>query len=159
VLVVRGGEHDARQPVELGQQVEAAAPRHLDVEEHEVGRELLDARPRLVDVAGLADDLDGGKYLEQAPQLAARERFIVDDQRLHAGSRRVAVAAAGRDRSSSSEARSPYSRRRRSVALRSPTPSPPAVGLSTGHGLSTRSTSPRPPASPCSRCAEKLSVP
>src|SRR6185436_13860540 len=119
---------------------EAAAARHLDVEEHHLGGELVDAGVGVVDVAGLADHLDAVDGPEQPAQFAAGEGFVVDDQRSHAGSRASAVACPGFERSSCRLARSPNINRSRCEALRRPTPSPLAGG-SSGRGLTTVSTS------------------
>ena len=59
--------------------LEPGQPRHLDVEEHEVGLVALDGGQRLDAVAGLRDDLDIAELLELVAQLLARQLLVVDD--------------------------------------------------------------------------------
>ena len=61
--------------------LEAGQPRHLDVEEHEVGLQPLDRRQRLDAVARLADHLDAADLAEQVAQLVARQLLVVDERR------------------------------------------------------------------------------
>ena len=80
--IVGGDEHDHRQLVrlQLGQHVEARQPRHLDVEEHEVGLLFADRVERLAAVAALPDDLDVVGHAQAQLQTAPRQRLIVDQQ-------------------------------------------------------------------------------
>ena len=59
--------------------LEAGQPRHLHIEEHQVGLQAVDGLERLDAVAGLADHLDPADLSEQIPQLVARELLIVHE--------------------------------------------------------------------------------
>src|SRR5579875_3190351 len=61
--------------------LDAAAPRHPDVHEHDIGQGLACLRHRLGPVARLADDLDVGLAHQHDLQAAAEQRVIIDDQR------------------------------------------------------------------------------
>ena len=61
--------------------LEAGQPRHLHVEEHDVGLQPLDRRQRFDAVAGLADDLDAADLAEQVAELVARQLLVVDEDR------------------------------------------------------------------------------
>jgi hypothetical protein len=81
---VRGREHDpwcAAVVAEAGGQVEAVQARHLDVEEEDVGRQLVHEAQRLDAVAGAADDAqlrprDRQLFFEISQQM----RFVVGQQ-------------------------------------------------------------------------------
>ena len=83
VLVVRGDENDqwlmGRR--RLAQRLEAAQPRHLNVEKHQVGFVLGDRRHRRAAAGRLTDNLDVGVRGEQRTHPAARKRLVVDDER------------------------------------------------------------------------------
>ena len=87
VMVVRGHEHDRGDPVRADalEDAEAVEIRHLDVEEHEVGPELLDRDDGLATVAALPDDLDAGFVREEGAQALAGEGLVVDDEGPHDG--------------------------------------------------------------------------
>ena len=91
VLVERRGEDHEGHPIEPLEQIEAAAARHLDVEEQQIDKLPLQARFRFFHIARLGHDRDVGVRGKQPPQLAARQPFVVGDERVHA----VASAAAG----------------------------------------------------------------
>ena len=58
--------------------LDAAAVRHVHVEQHHVGLVLLDRRHRLLDAAGLADDLE--QRLELGAHARAEQLVVVHDQ-------------------------------------------------------------------------------
>ena len=81
VLIV-GGAEDHRRP-RLAQRrgdIEAARAGHLNVEQHQIRRQLGDPLGRLHAVVGLADDLHIGMRGEQLPQPLTRRLFIVHEQ-------------------------------------------------------------------------------
>ena len=87
VLVVRGDENDRRRPLHAGEardDLEAVEPRHLDIEEHDVGPQLPDRFHGLVPLARFAGDLDAGDRAENALQVLARGRLVVDDKNAQA---------------------------------------------------------------------------
>ncbi len=63
-----------------GDDLEPVEPRHLDIEEHDVGPQLPDRFHGLVPLARLAGDLDAGDRAENALQVLARGRLVVDDE-------------------------------------------------------------------------------
>ena len=84
VPLVRGHEHDGGRVGALaheGCRLDAAQPRHLDVEEDDVGREVAGEIERLPRAGRLADDMHSGLAGEQVRQLRPRRRFVVDEQR------------------------------------------------------------------------------
>src|SRR5262249_1478597 len=122
-------EDDARHVIEAIEQVENRATRHLDVQENQLRRKGFDAPPRFIDIARLSHYLDPRELCEQPSQLASRQRFVIDDERFHGttaalvcGTRMRTMAMSDCDRSMSSAARAPNSRRKRSVALYRPDP-------------------------------------
>ena len=82
VLVVGGDEDDRRHPLGADRvdHAEAVDAGHLDVEEDEVRRLVLDGRDRLRAVAALADDFDVLFLLQQRQHALARDRLVVNDQ-------------------------------------------------------------------------------
>jgi hypothetical protein len=83
VLVVGRDEYDRRRVLHIGEaryDLEAIEPRHLDIEEHDVGPQLPDRFYGLVPLARFAGDLDAGDRAENALQVLARGRFVVDDE-------------------------------------------------------------------------------
>jgi hypothetical protein len=82
-LVERRREHDGGRA--LAEQLEHFEPRelrHLDVEEHQVGIELLDQLHGLEAVRGLAHDGHVRDLLQVLGEDRAGQGFIVDDQNL-----------------------------------------------------------------------------
>jgi hypothetical protein len=83
VVGVGGREDDRRGPV-VGPQgrrhVEARAPGHADVEQHDVVVEGCEQDHGLVGVAGLTDHLHVGEVPQEEAQLLPRGRLVVDDQ-------------------------------------------------------------------------------
>jgi hypothetical protein len=84
MLVVRGDEHDVRclriAAQSLGKR-EAGQARHLDVEEHDVGRQFIDQAQGIEPVGSLADDAQcrpGERKLRL--QVSAQMGFVVGDQ-------------------------------------------------------------------------------
>ena len=80
MVAVSGDEHEQRrldvhQPLDHRKAVE---PRHLDVEEDEVGLVGLDLADRLAAVGGGGDDFDVVMRLEPQLQPLGRQRFVVD---------------------------------------------------------------------------------
>jgi hypothetical protein len=81
---VRGREHDARRILlidETGREIEAVQAGHLDVEEQDVGRQLVHEAQRFDAVAGAADDAqfrpcDRQLFFEIGQQV----RFVVGKQ-------------------------------------------------------------------------------
>ena len=59
--------------------VQTREPRHLDIEEHEVRRVLLDGRERSTTVGALGDDLDIVLVAQADLESASRELLVVDD--------------------------------------------------------------------------------
>src|SRR5579862_6405774 len=78
---------------ELLDDLESIRRRHLDVEEHEIGRELPNRGERLGPRRGLADDLDVTFAAQQSATLPSRGLFVVDDQDAH-GRNGMAIATA-----------------------------------------------------------------
>ena len=80
MLVISGDEHEQRrldvhQPLDHRKSVE---PRHLDVEEDEVGLVGLDLADGLAAVGGGGDDFDVVMRLQPQLQALRRQRFVVD---------------------------------------------------------------------------------
>ncbi|MNT21065.1 hypothetical protein D3C72_1563890 [compost metagenome] len=76
-------DHDDRHGAQAHDLFEKFQPvhfRHLDVERHDIGIELLDGGARLHGVAGLTDHLDFGIGLEDGRNQAAHRRRIIDDE-------------------------------------------------------------------------------
>ena len=84
VLVVRGDEDHQRHALRPDRvdHVEAAHLRHLHVQEHQVRRVVLDRHHGFFAVAALRRHLDVRLERQQCRQPLARQRFVVDDQRL-----------------------------------------------------------------------------
>ncbi len=82
VLIVGRAEDDRRAwPPERRGHFEAAASRHLNVEQHEIRRQLVDALDSLHAVFRIADDFDFRDGREQLMKPDAGGLFIVHDQR------------------------------------------------------------------------------
>src|SRR5262249_54391556 len=112
-------------------ELEAVRAGHLDVEKDHVGTALFSGANRLIHIRRLADDLHIVMFAEQAAESAAREAFVVHNERLHSG-----ITTSARTRPSSiavrvSDARSPYMRRSRSRAFSSPIASESLLGENT----------------------------
>ena len=73
----------------LGELDATLAPRHRDVEEHDVVRHALGQHQRLARTCGLARHLDAVDAGEEMAQLATGRRLVVDDQ----GEQRHAAAS------------------------------------------------------------------
>ena len=81
VLIERGAEdHRGPRLAERRGDVEAAGAGHLDVEQHQIGRQLGDLLRRLHAVFRFADDFDVGMRAQQLLQPLARRLLVVDDQ-------------------------------------------------------------------------------
>jgi hypothetical protein len=65
---------------ERSRDVKTAGAGHLDVEQHEIGRQLGDPFSSLDAVPGIADDLDVGVRGQQLPQPLTRGLFVVHEQ-------------------------------------------------------------------------------
>ena len=81
--VCHGRHHDHRHGPELHnlfQEFQAVHVRHLDVERHDIGIELLDRRASLHGVSGLADDADIGILAEHGRDQTTHGRAVVDDE-------------------------------------------------------------------------------
>ncbi len=87
MLLIGGDEDDGEvgHGCQLLQHLEAVAFGHLHVEEDDVGLERGDGGQRLCAGAALADDLYIAIAREQGDEVAARQRFVVDDQRTQGG--------------------------------------------------------------------------
>jgi hypothetical protein len=75
--------HDHRQRErrhDVAQELIAVHARHVDVEQHHVGRVLHEAVARLVGIAGLGDDLDVAGAAQRRAQDLTERRRIVDDE-------------------------------------------------------------------------------
>ena len=79
VLIERGAEdHRRSRPAQRRRDVEPARARHLDVEQHEIGRELGDPFRGFNTVAGFADHFDVGMRAQQLLQPLARRLLVVN---------------------------------------------------------------------------------
>ena len=82
ILIVSGGEDNLRQwdfaVQQLLDDAESVQPRHLHVEEDQIGRELLDQAHRLDAVLALRQDVDI-EFAQQVGKLVARQLFVVND--------------------------------------------------------------------------------
>jgi hypothetical protein len=87
VIVEGGHENDGRHCIhrQRPQHVEAVHPRHLDVQEDEVGLVPADQVQRLAAVAGFGHDIDIVHVLETQFEAATRQRLVVDDQGFQGG--------------------------------------------------------------------------
>ncbi len=65
---------------ERAQHVEAGHPRHVDVHQHQLGRELADRLQRARAVAAAADELELRHLAHPGGERVARERFVFGDQ-------------------------------------------------------------------------------
>src|SRR3569833_4080762 len=141
--------------LETGEQIEARAARHLNIQEQQLRTRFLDQHLRIPDTAGFANNLYPVELTEQAAHFAARGRFVIDDEGSHAstGMRTRAVAVSGRERSSATLARGPKISRSRSAAFRSPVPCPTSAAP-TERELTTSSKS-----IPCSTVASIFTKP
>src|SRR3954454_12663296 len=82
VLIVRGDEHEVRvdpRAQEPASALEAGQTRHLNIEQHEVRRILVDRAERFDAICGLRDELDAVELSEQEAQLLPGQLLIVDD--------------------------------------------------------------------------------
>ncbi len=91
MFFVRGGEDDGRDVGRFGHR-EPVEPRHVDVEEEHVGRELARELERLDAVFGFARDLDAFHARQNAQDAGARDRLVVDDEDSHADTGMVTTA-------------------------------------------------------------------
>ena len=60
--------------------LETAQPRHLEIQQHQVGLETLDLDQGIVAVRGLADHLDIRHRAQFVPQHLAGDRLVIHDQ-------------------------------------------------------------------------------
>src|SRR5262249_41074523 len=79
VAIVGRGEDDERPVTDLLEDLEPGHSRHLDVEEEEVGLELVDGAHGLFPVRGLADALEPGDLGGQLAEAPPRDGFVVGD--------------------------------------------------------------------------------
>ena len=84
VVVKRGRENDLREfrlaVHQLLDHAEAIEARHLNIEEYEVWRVLLDKREGFDSVLALADKVHLGKTLQQEREFVARGLFVIHDE-------------------------------------------------------------------------------
>ena len=84
ILVVGRDENDVRRLAIFGQPLGQAQPGqagHLDIEEDDVGRELVDQAQRIEAVGGLGDDAQlGPGACQLGLQVVQQLRFVVGDQ-------------------------------------------------------------------------------
>jgi hypothetical protein len=85
VMVEGRDEDDERQVIRLErvEHGEAVNLRHLHVEQHEIGAQVLHRRDRLRAVRAFADDLYLRVARNHRANLVARQRFIVNDQKTY----------------------------------------------------------------------------
>src|SRR5262245_55052152 len=85
IAIERRDEHDGRQPVgwKRLQHAKAIELGHLYVEKDDVWLERPDRRQRRASIGAFANDGDGAVGVEIAPDAAAGDRFVVDDEYLH----------------------------------------------------------------------------
>lgn len=85
MLIVSGHEDYRRRPClrQQPQDVEAAHPGHLDVEEHEIGRVVVEERNGLRSGRRFAHELETIVRLERSPQAAPRRGLVVHDRDSH----------------------------------------------------------------------------
>lgn len=77
-LVGSGEDHLRNICAKSLEQIEPVAARHLDIEEHQVGR-VVEECERFLDVSRLTNNLDFCMRLQQPPQLDPGERLVVDN--------------------------------------------------------------------------------
>ena len=82
-LVVSGDEDDFRHIAtgQSSQHIEAVHARHLDIQEHEVGRVFTNGRQRLTSITGIPANLDAIDICEAQFESPSRQFLVVDDQR------------------------------------------------------------------------------
>ena len=100
IVLHREHQHPSlRRLDDLGAGLEPGAPRHDDVEEHDI--RLLEARypHAAVTVARLADHLDVVLAVEQEPQARSHHGVVVDDEDANRHGRRHCIAVNGAIRS------------------------------------------------------------
>ena len=87
MAIVRRDEHDHRHGVDADRldDVERGRPAELDVQEHNVGPPLDDGSNGVVTPAGLAHAGHALELFQLAAKSSPRDRFIIDDEHLHAG--------------------------------------------------------------------------
>ncbi len=95
VLVEGRDEDHGHVAAEQLEHLEAVELRHLDVEEQQVGGEVVHGLDRLEAVLALADDLEAARALEILAQHRARRLLVVHD---HDAQRRAGRAALGSSR-------------------------------------------------------------
>src|SRR6185437_13823093 len=89
LIICRSKDHQGN-PFELCQKIKRSPTWHLDVEKYQRRMQCMDSLAGLSGVARLANDIHTIEGRQQAPYLAARQRLVVDDERLHAGIRTTA---------------------------------------------------------------------
>ncbi len=81
ILIVGGRHHEIGQRhallAQLADHAHAIEPRHLHVEEHEVGLEVGNQLYRLQAIGRRGDHLDVGKFLQQIRQFVGSQLFVV----------------------------------------------------------------------------------
>ena len=97
MLVVRGGEHDYRTRRHTLDDLKAAEPRHVDVEEEDVDRIRGDASEALGRIGRAAHDLDATGGLEHAGKPLEGERLVVDEKGAQRRARAHGVANRGNE--------------------------------------------------------------
>ena len=87
MLVVGGHDHDDRElaALQFPDHIEAAHPRHLEVEEDNIGLETGDLAECFLAVLGFAYDLHIADLLKFLPKYLPGDRLVVHDQALDQG--------------------------------------------------------------------------
>ena len=88
-MLFMGGHKDNMGHSFLGQhaqQLQAADPRHLDIEEDHIRLQPVDRGDGFDGIGAFAQHIDIRRLLQQAPQFLAGQRFVIDNQDIqHAG--------------------------------------------------------------------------
>jgi hypothetical protein len=99
VLIERRDNHDARRigAGQVAHHLETIHPRHLEVQEHQIRGQCMNAVKRLFPVLRLTDHLDGCHFLKLFAQDPPCDGFIVNQQRLQvAGCHRFLLQSVSR---------------------------------------------------------------
>ena len=101
VFVERGGEDHRRrlgQRRQVARHLEPVDARHAHVEQHDVGRELVDHVDGLLAIAGFPGDFEFAGLRQHRTQAFARRRLVIDDEhaQVHFESALTGVAVNGK---------------------------------------------------------------